>query len=140
MEFTNHFYVEVKERSTDLSALEVLIDRHTGVVHPEPGPNMMCNTKYGHISGWGHMGGMMGSYSFKEPAAQMSISSNRAKVYAQEFLDNSMPEVTVIDEVDTFYGYYTIHTVRDGQVYGMLSVNGYTGRSGTITGMVSFCL
>ena len=26
-----------------------------------------------------------------------------------------------------FYGYYTLHTLKEGQIEGMLSVNGYTG-------------
>jgi len=32
------------------------------------------------------------------------------------------------DEVEPFYGYYTIHVLKDGAIYGMLSVNGYTGQ------------
>ena len=30
-------------------------------------------------------------------------------------------------ETDAFYGYYNLHTLRDGQIEGMLSVNGYRG-------------
>ena len=56
MEFENNFYVEVKEQSTGIHAFELLVDRYTGVVSPEPGPNMMWNTRYGH------MGGMMGGW------------------------------------------------------------------------------
>ena len=32
-----------------------------------------------------------------------------------------------IDEAEAFYGYYTLHILKNGQVEGMLSVNGYTG-------------
>ena len=32
-----------------------------------------------------------------------------------------------MDGTDAFYGYYTLHTLRDGQIEGMLSVNGYRG-------------
>ncbi len=32
-----------------------------------------------------------------------------------------------VAEPDRFYGYYTLHTLRDGEIEGMLSVNGYTG-------------
>ena len=35
---------------------------------------------------------------------------------------------TVGDEVDPFYGYYTLHTLNDGEIEGMLSVNGTTGQ------------
>lgn len=32
-----------------------------------------------------------------------------------------------VAEADIFYGYYTLHTLKDGRIEGMLSVNGYTG-------------
>ena len=51
MEFADNFYVVVGERSTTTQAFELLVDRYTGFVHPEPGPNMMWNTKYGMMSG-----------------------------------------------------------------------------------------
>ena len=54
MEFDNHFYASVKENSTGKHAFELLVDRASGAITPEMGPNMMWNTKYGH-------GGMMGS-------------------------------------------------------------------------------
>lgn len=50
MEFTNHFYVLVKEKSTGIGAMELIVERN-GFVHSEPGPNMMWNTKYGHMAG-----------------------------------------------------------------------------------------
>ena len=56
MEFEKNFYAQVAEKSTEINAFELLIDPYTGVVWPEYGPNMMWNTKYGHMSG---MGGMM---------------------------------------------------------------------------------
>ena len=58
LEFSNHFYVAVKEKSTGVGAFEILVDRFTGYVQPEPGPNMMWNTKYGQMGGrFGMMGG-----------------------------------------------------------------------------------
>jgi hypothetical protein len=33
----------------------------------------------------------------------------------------------VEDHAASFYGYDTLHTLRNGEVVGMLSVNGYTG-------------
>ncbi|RJQ26311.1 hypothetical protein C4565_07055, partial [Candidatus Parcubacteria bacterium] len=51
MEFTDNFYAEVEEESSGIHAFELLIDRYSGAVYPEPGPNMMWNTKYGHMGG-----------------------------------------------------------------------------------------
>lgn len=53
-EWTNNFYVRVQEKSTGMNAFELLVDRYSSRVTPEPGPNMMWNQKYGM------MGGMMG--------------------------------------------------------------------------------
>jgi len=39
--------------------MELLIDKPSGQVYPEPGPNMMWNTKYGMMSGSGGYGGKM---------------------------------------------------------------------------------
>ena len=120
MEFSENFYAEVEEKSTGIHAFEVLIDRYTGVVYPEPGPNMMWNTRYGH------MGGMMGGWG-RQQAGVMSVTSEQARDITQQWLDKTLPGTSAAEEVDAFYGYYTIHVVKDSQVYGMLSVNGYTG-------------
>ncbi len=120
MEFTQNFYAEVEEKDTGIHATELLIDKYTGQVYPEYGPNMMWNTKYSP------MGGMMGNYGGGSPTANMPVSADQAKTVAQQYLDTNLPGLTVA-EADTFYGYYTLHTLRSGQVEGMLSVNGYTG-------------
>lgn len=111
MEFDNHFYAEVEEKSTGVHAFELLVNRYTGAITPEMGPNMMWNSKYGHMS-FG--------------AAQASISGEQALAYAQAYLDRVLPG-TRADEADAFYGYYTIHVLKDGKIYGMLSVNSDTG-------------
>lgn len=127
MEFSRNFYAEVEEESTGVHAFELLINRYTGQVYPEPGPNMMWNTKYGHMGGWGGMMGMMGWW-WGTPTAEMPVTAAQARRYAQEYLDAYLPGTTVADEADAFYGYYTIHVLRDGQIYGMLSVNGTSGQ------------
>jgi hypothetical protein len=129
MEFTNNFYAEVKEKSTGIHAFELLINRYTGVVSPEPGPNMMWNTKYGHMGGLrgGMMRGMMGGWWGQSDGA-MTVTPEQARQKAQQWLDTYLPGTTVAEEADTFYGYYTIHVMKNGQVYGMLSVNGYSGQ------------
>ena len=123
MEFSNNFYVRVEERSTGINAFEVLVDRYTGRAMPEPGPNMMWNTKYGMMSGM--MGGMMGT-SRGTATADMPVTAQNASRYAQEWLDLNDHGAKVADP-DTFYGYYTIDVSKDGSTYGMLSVNGYSG-------------
>ncbi len=125
MEFTNHFYAEVEEKSTGIHAFELLINRYNGAVHPEPGPNMMWNTQYGYMGGM--MGGMMGGW-WGRPGGEMTVTPEQARANAQKWLDSNLPGRTAADEVDAFYGYYTIHVLQDDQVVGMLSVNGYTGQ------------
>lgn len=118
MEFEQNFYVTYYEESTGVGAFEMLIDRGSGRIFPEYGPNMMWNVKYGH-------GGMMGNWS-QTPSGQMSIDHNEAILIAQEFLDVSYPG-TIAEDLHQFYGYYTIHVIKDGEIYGMLSVNGFDG-------------
>ena len=119
MEFSNHFYAEVYEKSTGISAFEILINRYTGNVYPEPGPNMMWNTKYGH---------MRGKFNGKKPTAEMPVTAEKALEKAQKFLDARLPGTQVAEEAELFYGYYTIEALKDGKIYGMLSVNGYSGQ------------
>jgi hypothetical protein len=118
MEFEQNFYVVYYEKSTGIGAFEMLIDKGTGRIFPEYGPNMMWNTKYGH-------GGMMGGRR-RSVSTEMPIGADEAVRIAQEFLDVQYPR-TVAEDVHPFYGYYTIHVVKDGEIYGMLSVNGYDG-------------
>jgi hypothetical protein len=120
MEFSENFYAEVEEKSTGIHAFELLIDHFTGAVYPEPGPNMMWNTKYGH------MGGMMGGWGSRQ-AGPMTVNPGQARDFAQQWLDRYLPGTAVAEQADAFYGYYTIHVFQDGQVLGMLSLNGYTG-------------
>lgn len=117
MEFKWNYYAEIEDESTGIHAMELLINKYTGQVYPEPGPNMMWNTKYG----------MMGSADVSgTPTARMPVSPQQAEGLAQRYLDSRMPGVKA-GEAETFYGYYTLHTLKNGKIEGMLSVNGYTG-------------
>jgi hypothetical protein len=149
MAFSNNFYVAVKVKATGEGAFELLVDRYTGFVRPEP-QSMMWNTKYGHMAWWGGPGygmmgpgsgrgmmgggygapGMMGGYGYATPGTVQPggapLTVARAKAAAQEFLDTHFAG-TKTDEALTFPGYYTIDVARNGRPIGMLSVNQYTG-------------
>lgn len=142
MEFDNNFYASVAERSTGIHAFEVLVDRFSGAVYPEPGPNMMWNTKYGMMTGSGMMGrssggmmggqgGMMGGWRRTTPTPAtgnaMTVTLEQARQYAQTWLNANQPGTTAAEGLSAFYGYYTLDFERDGQPAGMLSVNGYSG-------------
>ena len=128
MIFDNQAYAEIVELDTGIGAMEVLVDPVTLAVYPEHGPNMMWNLKYGMMAGRGMMGRMMGGWGARPNAdSEMTVSPEEALQIAQDYLDQHLPGTQVGDETDPFYGYYTLHTEQDGQVIGMLSVNGYTG-------------
>jgi hypothetical protein len=119
-EYTQNFYVQVYEKSTGIGAFELLIDKYSGSVYPEQGPNMMWNTKYGMHSG------MMGWFT-ADPAAPMTVTAEQAENFAQQYLDAYLPGTTA-GEAEAFYGYYHVMVLSAGEGYGMLSVNGYTGQ------------
>ena len=131
MIFDNNSYAIIAEKSTGIGAFELLVDPVGKTAYPEYGPNMMWNLKYGMHSGYGMMGGggMMGNYRQPQNVdAEMPVSANEAAQYAQDYLDRYQPDVTVSDEITPFYGYYTIDLEKEGQIVGMLNVNGYDGQ------------
>jgi hypothetical protein len=94
---------------------------------------MMWNTNYEHMGagmmggpGWG-WGGSRGYRTWSDANREMTVTPQEARQYAQEFLDTRLPGTTVEEGLDTFHGYYAIHVMKDGKVYGMLGVDGYTG-------------
>jgi hypothetical protein len=56
----------------------------------------------------------------------MSVRPKRVQVIAASYLERVSPG-TQAGEAEKFYGYYTLHTEKDGEITGMLSVNGYSG-------------
>ena len=121
-EYQYNFYIQVYEKSTGIGAFELLVNKYTGSIYPEMGPNMMWNIKYGMMRS-GVLGGIYGA-----PTADMPVSSDQAKVDAQQFLDTYYAG-TNVGEVFAFYGYYHVMVEQNGNNVGMLSVNGYTGQS-----------
>lgn len=129
MDFTDNYYAIVKEKSTGMCAFELLVDPVSGAVYPEYGPNMMWNAKYGMMAGNGMMGsrGGMPSGMMHGGTYQMSVSASQAQQLAQKWLDQNQPGSTT-ETPDTFYGYYTMHIMKGGNITGMLSVNGSSGQ------------
>ena len=76
-EYSANFYVQVNEKSTGNGAFELLINKYTGSIYPEMGPNMMWNTKYGMMRG-GILGGIFGT-----PTTTMPVTAAQAKANAQ---------------------------------------------------------
>ncbi|MCL5876841.1 MAG: hypothetical protein M1540_03410 [Candidatus Bathyarchaeota archaeon] len=119
-EYTNNFYVIVEEKSTGNGAFELLINKYTGIVTPEPGPNMMWNSQYTFGNGWCN-------WARGTVTTTPTITVEQAKTYAQQYLDSYLQGTTVGD-VTAFSGHYTIEVLSNETPYGMLSVNSFTGQ------------
>jgi hypothetical protein len=111
LQFEKNFYAGIKEKSTGNFAFELIVNKYTGAVGPEMGPNMMWNAKYGHMS--------IGETETK-------VTEEQALKIAQDYLDRVIPG-TKVNGTDTFYGYYTMEVTKDKLIFGMLSVNSNTG-------------
>jgi hypothetical protein len=143
MEFQYNFYIIYYEKDTGRGAFEMLIWKQAppegmmgggtgmrgmmggygavGVITPEPGPNMMWNTKYGYMRS-----GMMG-FSNQASTAE-TVSSDQATQLAQQYLDTNLSNAKV-EMATHFYGYYTFDFTINEKTAGMLSVNAYTGQA-----------
>lgn len=103
MQFSNNFYVELKDTAGNPTT-EVLVDVATGAVTTEYGPAMMWNTG-------------------NRTAA---ISPDQAITVANQWLSANAPGQTA-GTAEAYPGYYTIDTSTNGTKTGMLSVNATTG-------------
>ena len=111
----------VKEKDTGTGAFELLVNKYTGAISAEMGPNMMWNTKYGMHNGM--MGWLAGT-----PTTAATVTAEQAKANAQQYL-NTYYLGTTVGDAQAFYGYYHVEVLSSGdKVYGMLSVNSYTGQ------------
>lgn len=104
MQFTQNFYVELKDSAGDPTT-EVLVDPGDGSVSTEYGPAMMWNTG----------------------SRVATISASQARTIADDWLRANLPGQSTVAEVKTFPGYATIDTETDGNTRGMLSVNTASG-------------
>ncbi|MGW5781669.1 hypothetical protein [Streptomyces sp. NPDC003863] len=110
MQFSKNFYAEL-ETPGGKPATEILVDPSDGDTGIEYGPAMMWNTDYGMH----HRG-----------RTQTRISPDQAQDRARQWLIDRDSDLTV-GEAEAFPGYYTLHTLRSGEISGMLSVNASTG-------------
>jgi hypothetical protein len=128
MVFDNHSYAQIIETSTGIGAMEVLVDPTTREVYPEHGPNMMWNQKYSPMGSMHGRNWPEADDLDLEAAENMPISLSEGVSAAQDYLDEYYSGREVDDHGEAFYGYYTLHVEEDGEVVGMLSVNGYSGQ------------
>ncbi len=106
MPFSQNYYAQVVDAGGQGLA-EIIVDRYSGVVFPEPGPNMV----------WRGAGRYLGTAPRYELEA--------ARDLAEAFLADYLPGARVRAE-QAFDGYYTFDFGREG-IEGMLSVHAYTG-------------
>jgi hypothetical protein len=109
MAFSINYYSQMIDASTGEGLAEVLVDRYTGAVYPEPGPNMMWNVRFDKT----------------ETPGQVSYDQTAAQNLAAAFLAGHIPGSQVM-EGQAFPGYYTFDFGRQ-EIEGMLSVNAFTG-------------
>jgi hypothetical protein len=111
MEFSRNFYAILIESDSGRGAMELLIEPYSGAVSPEIGPNMMWNTKYGHMRWQGGEG-------------DNTLNLEEAAAAAQQALDEQLPGAVLEEHGTEFYGYFSFDYSLDGEIAGMLSVNG----------------
>ena len=140
MQFENNFYVRLDDKA-GRPASEVLVDPRSGDVTLEYGAAMMWNTRYSMMSGSGRGmmgrgagamtdrdGGMMGRYGSGMGAARGTgpVNASGARAAADRWLAGQGIDARV-GEPEAFPGYYTMETLRDGKVTGMISVDARSG-------------
>lgn len=118
MSFSNNYYAQIGHKDEETLAFELIINPYNGAISEEPGPNMMWNRSYGRMK-----------WRFWSRNRKMSVSESEAIDAAQKYLDRIQPGSVAEPHADKFNGYYTIHTVnKNGEVTGMLSVNGFNSK------------
>lgn len=111
MAFSSNYYGVVKDAKSNQYIAEVVVDRYSGSAYPEPGPNMMWNTRYG---------------AGRAQAEGVSYDLAGSKKLAEEFLSGYLPESQIMESHE-MPGYYTFDFGRQ-EIEGMLSVNAYSGQ------------
>jgi hypothetical protein len=132
MAFSNNDYVLVND-AAGKPAFELLADPSGRWLMPEPGPNMMWNTRVGMMrgvsatgtacsDGHGMMGGAYSCPGTTSAANGSSLTAAQAKAKADTWLADHYPGRVTADAT-ALPGYYTIDVTKYGDKVGMLSVN-----------------
>jgi hypothetical protein len=111
MAFSSNYYAVLKDADSGQNIAEVLEDRYSGSIYPEPGPNMMWNTRFG---------------AGREKTGGVDYDLAGAKKLAEDFLTGYLPGAQILDS-NEMPGYYTYDFGRK-DVEGMLSVNAFSGQ------------
>ena len=111
MAFSNNYYAVLKDANSSQNIAEVLVDRYSGSTYPEPGPNMMWNTRYG---------------AGRTQVGTTGYDQVGANKLAREFLTGYLPGSKIL-ESHSMPGYYTFDFGRN-ETESMLSVNAYSGQ------------
>ena len=133
-EWDFNYYVVVKEAApSTYKAYQLIIDKWTGSVMPEPGPNMTWNAKYGRMMNnmSDGMGGGMNKRERRMTDPNMTVTVQAATSAANQFLRQRFSRALAVDGTpDVYFGYYNfdVSEAATGAKYGMLSVNGATGQ------------
>jgi hypothetical protein len=94
------------------------------------GGGMMGGGTGGMMAGSGMMAAMMGSHgampSWTPGATAGPVNADQARARANSWLAKQAPGLTA-GEPDAFPGYFTMETLENGKVAGMISVNAKTG-------------
>ena len=113
------------DATTGAGLAEVLVDRYTGVAQPEPGPDMLWNTRFGMTGGQYGNGMMGGSNQGRQVPSASRYTQTAAQKLADSFVAGYLPGGKVLEGLP-FPGYYTFDYGRKA-TEGMLSVNAFTG-------------
>ncbi len=111
MVFSSNYYAVVKDTESDQDIAEIIVDRYSGSIYPEPGPNMMWNTR----SGAGRT---------RTEGTEYNLA--QAENLTKDFLGGYLPEAQIMESKE-MPGYYTFDFGRH-DIEGMLSVNAYSGQ------------
>ncbi|MGC9469789.1 MAG: hypothetical protein ACP5HS_14425 [Anaerolineae bacterium] len=121
MEFERNYYAYLVDTETGDAVVELVLDKASGVVSPEMGPNMMWNRTYG-------MDRSMMVRNTRQLSSANSLSEQQALRIAQDWLDERDSGLHADEHAVSFPGYYTLHTLREDRIAGMLSVHAESGQ------------
>ncbi len=125
IEFANRFYVRFSEKDTGINAFAALINPFTGRMYAWHHADKFWNTKY---KGESYRLSTGEPQPIDWPSGPMTITEGQALSNAAEAIlgPRGIADADV-GSAQPFYGYYTIPILRQGNVIGLVNVNGYTG-------------